>query len=42
LPGQVFQRVVAGIEKIERRTGIVAFLLLGLVLYWCLRLLYVW
>ena len=39
LPGDTHRQAVAGVARLERRTGIVAFLLLGLVAYWALRLL---
>jgi len=38
LPADLHRRAVARIAALERRTGIVAFLLLGLVAYWVLRL----
>ena len=39
LPGDTHRQAVSGVARLERRTGIVAFLLLGLVAYWVLRLL---
>ncbi len=38
LPGNTHRQAVSEIARLERRTGIVAFLLLGLVAYWVLRL----
>ena len=40
LPGDTHRQAVSGVAHFERRTGIVAFLLLGLVAYWTLRLLW--
>jgi len=40
LPGDTHRQAVGRIARFERRTGIVAFLLLGLVAYWVLRLLW--
>jgi len=39
LPGDTHRQAVAEVARFERRTGIMAFLLLGLVVYWVLRLL---
>ncbi len=39
LPGDAHRQAVGEIARLERRTGMVAFLLLGLVAYWVLRLL---
>jgi hypothetical protein len=39
LPGDTRRQAVSGVARFEQRTGIVAFLLLGLVAYWVLRLL---
>ena len=38
LPDDSYLTAVARIAALERRTGIVAFLLLGLIVYWVLRL----
>jgi hypothetical protein len=38
LPGRSRQRVVGWIETVERRSGIVTFVLLALVVYWGFRL----
>jgi hypothetical protein len=40
LPGDTHQQAVSRVAHFERRTGMVAFLLLGLVAYWALRLLW--
>ena len=40
LPGDTHRQAVAEIARFEQRTGIVAFLLLGLVAYWVLRLIW--
>jgi hypothetical protein len=40
LPGGLHRKVVGEIARLERRTGIMAFLLLGLMAYWGLRLLW--
>ena len=40
LPGDTHRQAVSGVAHFERRTGMVAFLLLGLVAYWTLRLLW--
>ncbi len=39
LPGSLRERVIGGIEEVERRTGVVLFMLWGLVVYWMLRVL---
>ncbi len=39
-PGETRRQAVSAIARLERRTGMVAFLLLGLVAYWVLRLLW--
>ncbi len=39
LPGNTHRQAVSEIARLERRSGMVAFLLLGLVAYWVLRLL---
>jgi hypothetical protein len=38
LPGRSRQRVVGWIDVAERRTGLVTFVLLALVVYWGFRL----
>ncbi len=38
LPGDAHRQAVGEVARLERRTGMVAFLLLGLVAYWVLRL----
>jgi hypothetical protein len=38
LPGHLHQKAVSGIERLEMRTGLVAILLLGLIVYWLARL----
>jgi len=40
LPGDTRRQAVSRVARLERRTGIVAFLLLGLIAYWALRLLW--
>jgi hypothetical protein len=40
LPGDAHRQAISGVAHFERRTGIAAFLLLGLVAYWVLRLLF--
>ncbi len=40
LPGDTHRQAVSKVARLERRTGMVAFLLLGLVAYWVLRLLW--
>jgi hypothetical protein len=40
LPGRLHREAVRWIAVIERRTGVMAFLLLGLLFYWGLRLLW--
>jgi len=40
LPGDTQRQAVRRVAHVERRTGMVAFLLLGLVAYWVLRLLW--
>jgi len=39
LPGRLNRGAVRRIAALERRTGIVTFVLLGLVVYWGIRLL---
>ncbi|WP_224369326.1 DUF2752 domain-containing protein [Hyalangium versicolor] len=39
LPESIRQRGVAGVARFERRTGLVALLLLALVAYWLVRML---
>jgi hypothetical protein len=38
LPDHLHHSMLDGIMTLERRIGIVAFLLLGLIVYWALRL----
>ena len=38
LPGNLRLALIDGVERLERRTGLTAFLLVGLVLYWIARL----
>jgi hypothetical protein len=38
LPNDIRQVVVEKISAFERQTGVAAWLLMGLMLYWCLRL----
>jgi len=40
LPGRLHREAVCRIAALERRTGIVTFVLLGLVVYWGARLLW--
>jgi hypothetical protein len=39
LPEAVRRRGVAGVARLERRTGVVAVLLVALVVYWFVRVL---
>lgn len=39
LPPGMRDKVIAWIETLEHRTGLTAFLLIGLVIYWLARLL---
>jgi hypothetical protein len=39
LPGRLHRATVDWIDGVERRTGVVTFVLLGLVVYWGVRLL---
>nr|HID13878.1 DUF2752 domain-containing protein [Anaerolineae bacterium] len=39
LPARLHRRAVLRIAALERRTGMATFVLLGLVVYWCVRLL---
>jgi hypothetical protein len=38
LPENLWLRLIDGVERLERRTGLTAFALIGLVLYWIARL----
>ena len=40
LPSNINQKLVTTIEVVERQTGIVAISLIGLVLYWLFRLIF--
>ena len=40
LPHQMRRKIAAWVEFAERRTGLTAFLLIGLVVYWLARLLF--
>jgi hypothetical protein len=38
LPGSLYQRALAWLEASERRTGVMGWMLIGLMLYWVIRL----